>query len=182
MRLDWLLFGLLLAMGIVLGIAVCIPPADNATGVKHPVYKDTMSQGGPPQRHERILVVGWLFGMIQIAFYASCLALGVGKRQSRGRVRLALGVGFLLYAGVFSAMMLAYRESIEHPSSRLVLAFPPATAWLVYGLWAAPIFFVVLFVVGFRRWYVTEEDEQRFQQLVREVRSQQTQRHEEAAN
>jgi hypothetical protein len=182
MRLDLLLFGLLLAMATVLGVAVSIPPADNATGVKHPVYEDTMLRGGPAQRHERILVVGWLFGLIQIAVYASCLALAVGKPGSRWRVRLALGVGFLLYAGVFSAMMLTYRESMGHPSPRLVLSFPPATAWLVYGLWVVPVFFVVLFVAGFRRWYVTEEDEERFKQLVQAIRSQQAQPHEEGGN
>ena len=39
------------------------------------------------------------------------------------------------------------------------LGFPGPTAWMIYGLWAGGALFAVLYVVGFRKFIYTAEDE-----------------------
>ena len=48
----------------------------------------------------------------------------------------------------------------------LIGSFPLPTAIMLYGLWAMPLVFVVLYVVKFDRWIVTEEDMTRFREIV----------------
>jgi hypothetical protein len=46
------------------------------------------------------------------------------------------------------------------------LALPLPTAWMIYGLWAAPVFFIVLYATAFDRWTYTDADRARFAELL----------------
>ena len=168
-----MLFGLLLALWIVVGIASMTAGSRDGHGTQH-VQFETMDQGGSgQQRHGHILVLGWSFGVLQIATFVGCLALGARRKERLGRLKWAFVVGGLLYAAEFSAIFVSYHRFLQQADPSFLGPFPAPTTWLLVGLWAAPLYFVLLYVITFDRNILTADDFEKFQQLLAARRQQQ---------
>ncbi len=166
---------LLLLCGLMGALFFFVEPPPMATGLQHPEFT-TMQVGGDPARHDTTLMLGWLFAVLQVLFFAGLLALAIGRRlrtpdgKPNGWGALAFGTGALLAA--FAAMVTTYIRFMETGAdSRLFLSFPVPTAWMLYAVWTAPLIFIVLFVVKFDSWILTPEDRQRFDELVANAKS-----------
>ena len=173
MRWPLLLLGLLSAMAAVAIAAAVIGEPPGARGVENARFS-TMLDGDPASdavadapRHERILQVGWLFGVLIMAFSAALLAWGYRRQGQVGRMGWAVLAVFVVQAVCFSAVMIAYASSMGEPSPALWWALPEATAWLVYLFWPSQLGFLILYVVTFDRWFWTPDDEARFQAILR---------------
>jgi len=125
-----------------------------------------MQRGGDAtQQHLGVLAVGWLFGALQIALFSGLVAFGARKGSSlRGLLRPLLW-GTAAYLVVWSLLVLAYRGAWTSPGA-LILSFPPPTAVMLFLLWPLPAFYVWLYISGFRRWILTDEDLEQFQRLL----------------
>ena len=184
MKLPWLMFGILLAMCITVaatmvmeevpyeevlskdGSGDSVQKAPRGHGFQHFQF-ETMQQGGPGiLRHSRILWMGWVYGILMIAVFTACLMLGAKKGDRLGPLRKPLLVGGVLFAVVFTFLILSYRTYMNEDSHSLTLSLPRPTAWMLYGLWVFPVYFVVLYVLTFDRWFLTEEDMKRFQEIL----------------
>lgn len=164
MKLPWILFGLLVAMCLVVTVTLTVPEVADGHGAPHRTFARSMQHGGPGlERHERVMELGWMFGMLQIVFFVCCLALGT---RSAGGHRRALLAGGVIYGMAFTLMMISYRQYAESGSAGLFLGFPAPTAWMFFALWPAPVFFLVLYVVRFDRWILTSKDMDRFREIV----------------
>lgn len=173
MRWPFLLLGLLTAMAAVAIAAAVIGEPPGARGVENARFS-TMLDGDPssdpvadPPRHARILLVGWLFGVLIMAFAAALMAWGYRRRGQVGRRGWVVLAVFVVQAVCFSAVMIAYASSMGEPSPALWWALPEATAWLVYLFWPSQLGFLILYVVTFDRWFWTPDDEARFQAILR---------------
>jgi len=171
MRWPLLLLGLLSAMAAVAIAAAVIGEPPGARGVENAVFS-TMLDGAPgpvgdTPRHERILTVGWLFGVLIMAFAAALLAWGYRRRGRVGRMGWAVLAVFVVQAACFSTVMIAYASSTGEPAPALWWALPEPSAWLVYLFWPSQFGFLVLYVVTFDRWFWTPDDESRFQAILR---------------
>jgi hypothetical protein len=156
---------LVAAAGLVLIVAVVQGESSVGHGFAHPKYA-TMERGGLGlERHGPILWLGWLFGVLQIAIFVVCIALGSVRRGRTGGMSWVLTIGGLLYVGVFSVMFLAYFGSLEADPT-LMGSFPEATALMLYALWPVPTYFVIVYVTMFDRWIFTADDSARFEALV----------------
>lgn len=172
MKLPWVLFGLLLAMCVVVAGVMVLDeiPAGRTAGFAHPEFP-AMDQGGPGQlRHGPILRLAWAFAMLQTAFLVLCLALGIPSGQRRMGVATPLGIGGVLLAGVITMMFLSYRRFMAEDTHELFLGFPATTAWYLYGFWPVQLIFVVLYITIFSRTIVGAGDRSAFDAIVAEKR------------
>ncbi len=175
-RLDWVLFGLLLAMCAAVGAAFVIAadgPAAAPGGVVHPLagYSHpqfpSMDAGGPgAPRHGPVIAVAWTFAVLQTAFLVGCLAFGVRRRERVGAVGWRLAGCGLGLAGILTVIIVTYATYMTSPSPGLVLGLPAPTAWYLYVLWPFQFAFVVVFVLAFRSAVADDETLARFRAIV----------------
>ena len=171
MRVPVVIFAVLLALcGVVLAIAL-IEEAPDSRGLDHPVH-ETMRQGGSPERHDRVLFWGWLYGTLSIVLFASMLALGLRRRGALPTgAKRSLLFGSALYAAVFALLVLSYRAYAESGADgSLSGSFPRPSAWMLYGVWPVPLIFTFFYVRNFDRWVMSDDDVADFERLVAESR------------
>lgn len=161
------LFAALLSLLLLaIGIAWVVPPAPGVGGGPHPDFS-TLSRGGPgAARHASLLPVGWAFGALSILNFVLLIAFAVRRSDHLQRIGSYLVAGFLIYLGVFTWLMAAYARQMDEPAGILYLGFPLPTAIMLYILFPISTIFNILFVVGFRSWVLTEEDEARYLKIV----------------
>ena len=178
-RLPLILFGLLLALCVVLALAIVIEevpfedvPSSAGGGVER-VYTGhgtthsrfpSMNHGGAgPERHRPILWLAWSFGLLQLALIVGCLALGVKHLE---RVWAPLAVCGVVLGLILTMMVVTYQGYLDDVGSPLFFALPVPTAWFLYGFWPAQFLVVTLCVLVFGRSIVTREDMERFRGIV----------------
>lgn len=182
MKLEHLVFVLLLLYGALLVAAFLTPPPDGSHGAAHPDFA-TMLTGGDPQRHAPTLWLGWGVGLTQILLTSAMIALGMRRPGDgfagdlRGLGKPLMG-GTLLYAVVWTFLILTYQGSMDGGSGTLYLALPAPTAVMIYLLWPVPLVFAAFFVFGFRRWVLSEEDQEAFARIVARRQAAQANKHE----
>ncbi len=176
--LLWVPAIVLIALWGVVLIILLTPETPDGQGFSHSTYK-AMDQGGDGAgRHQALLVSGWIFGSLLIAFFVSLLAWGMLRQPFQaettgtnrtGGTALPLWlflIGGLFYEGVFGMMCLAYRNSLTSPDVAFLGPFPSGVSWLLFGIWLFPAYFIVLYVIFFNRYVVPPQNMQRFEELV----------------
>jgi hypothetical protein len=173
MALVRILLSLLLALCVLLGWLWTQPEPPGAAGQPHPLF-ETMMRGGPEASRLDLWLAGTAFGALAISLFVALVAFGLrrdGPASGRGgRGSAALWIGWLLYLGVFLALSFSYRSYAIGGAADLVLGFPRPTAWMLFGLWPAPLWFVLLYVLQFDRRVLTKEELRRFEDRVAERR------------
>ena len=71
-----------------------------------------------------------------------------------------------LLIGVFLKMSSTIRDYIAAPSPEIAGGFPTPTAWMVFGISMTPMVFLLIYVAGFRRWVMTDDDRKQLEALV----------------
>ena len=194
MKLHWLVFLTLIGMCLAVGAAFLAPTEvvvqDGATeqvvsssGFEHDRFA-TMRQGGPgAERHATTLWIGWAFVLFQVLFFGGCLAMGMQRRKdggaSLGPAKQPLVFGTLVLAAIFTALVFSYQRYATEETHSLFLGFPRPTAWVFYAVWPFPVFFMVVYMRIFDRWFFTEEDEKKVAELAAAQRLKESERREE---
>ncbi|MCH7910570.1 MAG: hypothetical protein IIB38_13265 [Candidatus Hydrogenedentes bacterium] len=182
MKLPHLLFALLLAMCAVVVAAffieevpfVEIAPEDGGPvvreylghGFDHPEFGAMQASGEGAERHARVLWLGLILGLLEIGFFLTCLVLGAQKNEKFGPLLRPVTIAGAIYAAIFTAIIVTYRGYATEDTHTLFLGLPTPTAWMVYGIWFFPFFFVLLYMHIFDSWTFTEEDAERFREIV----------------
>ena len=166
-KLRWITFILLIAMWVAVIIILRTPEVPQGHGFAHSKFT-AMDQGGDgAERHESLLLTGWMFGSVVIAIFVSLLAWGTVCQPGKSDHRTwAFLIGGLLYEGVFAMMCLAYRNSLTDSGVAFLGPFPAGVSWLLFGVWLIPGFFIILYVVFFDRWIMPPESKRKLAQLV----------------
>ena len=170
MKLPLTLFGLLLAMCLTIAVVLMTNEPDNSHGFVHSTFEASMQQGGSGiERHAQIRWLGLAYGTLQIVFFVSCLLLGVRHPENRRWAFLLAGI---IYLSTFCLMVIADYFYVGDENPTFVLGFPLPTAIMLYGLWGAPLIFMLYYTVNFDRWILDPSERERFQQLLQEKRAQ----------
>ena len=96
---------------------------------------------------------------------------GAIRRGKLDGIRPWLIIASIVYLSVYT---LTYVSDAHYASSgheRFFLGWPMPTAWMIYAMWSAPVLFVLIYIFKFRDWVLTEEDENRFDELVKARRA-----------
>ena len=180
MKLHWFVFLALIGMCLAVGAAFLAPQEvvmdDGGTervvrssGFEHDRFA-TMRQGGPgTERHATTLWIGWAFVIFQVLFFGGCLGMGMERRRggeaSLGPAKRPLIFGTLVLAAIFTALIFSYQRYATEETHTLFLGFPRPSAWVFYAVWPFPVFFMVVYMRIFDRWFFTEEDERKVAEL-----------------
>ena len=121
-------------------------------------------------RMEGIGTVAFIFQATTLILCAALMTLGVSRRHRTGVFWIGIGGVTLAALFVWWRVFDGYTDFLAGGEVRMVLGFPAPSAWLIYGVWGTAALYSVLYVVGFRRFIYTEEDEKAFNELVREIR------------
>jgi TRAP-type C4-dicarboxylate transport system permease small subunit len=93
------------------------------------------------------------------------MAFGLTPHQKRGvAVRVLVAAG-LVYAGLFSLVVILYWNGL-HTTISNVLGFPASTAVMLFVLGPSPIVLVLIYMFTFSRWILLPQDEARFRAMV----------------
>ena len=76
MKLTWMLFGFVVAMCLVVGIAVSLPNAEGGYGIANASHRAMLCTGSQ-QDDGFVRVLGCLMGLFQLSFLVGCLVLGL---------------------------------------------------------------------------------------------------------
>ena len=179
LRLPLILFGLLLALCVVLALAFVIEevpfedvPSATGRGVErvytghgttHSSFPSMNHGGAGAERHGPILWLAWSFALLQLALIMGCLALGLKHLE---RVWAPLAVCAIVLGLIFTMMVVTYQGYLDDAGGRLFFSLPAPTAWFLYGFWPAEFLVVTLYVLVFSRSIATREDMERFRGIV----------------
>jgi hypothetical protein len=160
------LAGILLAAmwALVLWIALT-PEVPGSHGSVHSRFSQ-MDQGGAGlERHGPVFIAACLLGAVMIAMFVCLLAW---QTKSGRRSWPLFLLGGALYEAVFSMMCWTYWRSLADPfESSFWGSFPVPVAWLVYGIWLFPGFFIAIYVVRFDEWILPKESMHRFEEILK---------------
>jgi hypothetical protein len=157
-----------LAIGAVVATLAWLPEPPGLGGSRHPDLA-SMRQGG--EESGALLGVGWTFGCCIILCFSALVHFGALRGPGRARLAWFLRAVTALYLGAWTWLIWTYRAGLGAADPELVMAVPAATAIMLWVFWPISMLFSLLFVVGYRRWVLTPEEESAFAALVRDHRS-----------
>lgn len=165
--LDWLLFAAsALLLAVLAGALVWAGvPADEPAVRPHPEHGSVLQATGP----ESASLVGWglAFGLATLALMTVCILLGVRKAGAVGTLGRRLALGCAVLAALFTALVWTYVRPHDLDSAdAFVGGFPPATAWMIYGIWWFPGLMLLAMSLAFRRTWLTDEQVDAFRALL----------------
>lgn len=164
------LFGLLLAMCLVVGWIAFTGTSAPRQATLHATFPSTMLQGTPGvERQSGVRWWGLAFGVLETAFFVGCLMISL--RPLRGRMRIFVILGALHVAAFVMMFIADYFYSIGE-LRMLVLGFPLPTALMLYGVGGVPLAFILLYVFWFDRLILTADDMVKLERIVQEKRRQ----------
>ncbi len=181
MKVPWFIFIVLAAMCVTVGASFMAPQVpfedvvkeDGSTeriikshGYPHATYP-TMRHGGPgAERHAVTLWIGWGFAVLSVLFFSGCLLLGISRDGKLGPAKTPFIVGTIAFAAIFTGLIFSYYTYMHEDTHVLFLSFPRPTAWMLFGVWPFPIYFVAVYYFLFDRWHYTEQDEKRLEEIL----------------
>jgi hypothetical protein len=173
MKLDRIPMVILILMWAVVVAVMLLPEADDAYGVVHPEFSTMKHGGSGVDRHAQVLWHGWAFGALVMLTAVSLMAFGVGRNGRARGLGPRLGVAATVYLAIFTCLVVAYSGYMNETTHRLYLGFPAPTAIMLFLFLPFSTVFNSLFVIGFKRWVLSDEDAAEYQRLVSDRRRRQ---------
>lgn len=167
MKVSLITFGLSLALlAVVAGAWFVGPPEDApASAIAHPTIEH-MTAGGPGEaKHAKVFSLGVAFGVLEILLFSVCLALGASRKGRVGRIGIAIAIGAALHVISFLAIVISYRAYLNGHET-LYLGLPAPTAFMMYGIWWVPMYFILLYIIAFDRYVFSDADLQKFNEIL----------------
>lgn len=163
-----LIHAILALLLVILGLLVwlmLIPEPALATGAPHSLFP-AMNAGGDglARLQGATLPIGWL-GACCFLMMLLLTALGVQPARRSGGFWLLMLLVTVATQWVWWAMYGSYLRYLETGELTLLLGYPTATAWMLFGVWLAGTGLCLIYVIGFRRFIFTAEDEAAYEAL-----------------
>ena len=160
---------LLIIAGITVYVFVAEQPT-GVTGISHPVING-LSVGGP--RDVQISQIGdapFYFQIAVILLGGALLYMGIAPHRRDNGLRIFFLVGTAFAIFVWTMVYSGYEAYIATGTSPIVFGFPLPTTWMLWGIWGSFVVFDLFYVLAFRRYFLPEEDEQAFKDLMLELK------------
>ena len=161
MRWPVLLFGWVIGTA-ALFLALVIQGADAGPQLaSHPEFGSLLVGGDGAARQAPVFGLGAALALVQVGFLGCAFGLGVGARVPRGELAFAVAVHAIAVVG----LLCAAHDFVRSASPSLLGPFPVPTTILVFGLFPAPLVYLVLFLRHFERWLPSAETESRLEAM-----------------
>jgi len=168
-KLIYVIFATVLLMAGIL-VAICLAePVANGAGLAHPQFNGMRVGGDGAARLEHIGSLAFAFQALLLLLIVCLSALGVAEQRRSTELWAYMGGTLLFSLFIWWQMYSGHQAFLETGVTSYFMGFPVATAWQVYGTWLAAIPLIILYSVGFRKFIFTDEDEQKYQQLLESI-------------
>lgn len=168
-KLILLIFAIVLLMAGIL-VAICLAEqVPNGAGMAHPEFNGMQIGGDGAARLEHIGGLAFAFQCLLLTLIVALSALGVAEKRRSTELWAYMGGTLLFSLFVWWQMYSGHQAYLASGTSNYFMGFPVATAWQVYGTWLGAIPLIALYSLGFRKYIFTEEDEARYEQLLKEI-------------
>ena len=158
-RLLLIITVLLLVLAALLVWLMVIPEPSAVAGLAHP-DQPGMNVGGDGLA--RLGIAGpmllWLQTVVLLLIHA-LVALGVSPARRSGGFWLLLGTTCAVSIAVWWGMYHSYVDYLHTGEPALLFGFPLPTTLAFFGVPAGSVLLCLLYVLGFRRFVYTPEDE-----------------------
>lgn len=171
MRVTRLLLVILLLLCGVLVSLFLREEAVHARGVTHPEHGAMMLGADGDSRHRPVLALGLGFAALQVAFFVGLLALALRRGDGRVPGWPALLLCAAVYLAMFVLLFASYDAFAAGEPVESFLGFPRPTAWMLFGVWGAPMLFLLLYVARFEALVWDAESRARFERLLAQRRA-----------
>ena len=158
------LFVLLLVAGLI-GWVLVSPEPPMSTGGPHPDITGMSVGGDGSARVSSIFWSGFALLALFVVLVHLLVALSVSKHNRTALFWLLLTGTGVVSLGVYWGLFSSYGHFLETGETAYFLGFPAASAWMMFGIWLSGALLAVLYVVGFRRFVFSAEDEAAFDLL-----------------
>lgn len=166
MRPILVLLGLLAGLLALCLLIFSIPEPVNSHGMAHNAVDGMRQAGDALQQSEPVFAIGYLLGVMIYLIMSAMVYIGVPQAKRDRRLRLVHSAATLVVLGMWSLLIYLFRQYLYSGDPMIDSGFPLPTLVMLLGLWAAPLSFSLIYVLGFRRWVFTREDEETFRRLM----------------
>jgi len=162
---HWLLIFLLFFGGVTLALLLGDVP-DQSTGMVHEQFKTMAHSGARVVDAEEVKWLAYLFGIGVIGVFGFAVSFGAKRREQLKEIKPWLIIGVVAYLLVYTLLTLNYWDYAIEGNDKIIGGLPAPTALMLYGLGMIPLIISLVYIIKFRDWVLTEEDEIRFQEII----------------
>lgn len=168
-KLIYVIFATVLLMAGIL-VAICLADSvPNGAGLAHPEFNGMRIGGDGAARLANIGGLASAFHALLLFLIVCLAALGVTEERRSIELWAYMGGTGLFSLFVWWQMHSAHQAFLETGVTSYFMGFPVATAWQVYGTWLGAIPLIILYSLGFRKFIFTDEDEQKYEELLEKI-------------
>jgi len=167
MKLIHAVLALLLIVAASILAVFLIDQPEAATGLAHDTFAGMRVGGDGAARFVASGPIALVMFSAMFVLFAVLLYMGISPHRRSREVRIWITAGTGAFLLVWWGMYGTYSAYLESGEFSMLLGFPLPTAFMVFGLWLAGIIYVIGYVVGFRRFVFTQEDEEAYEELLR---------------
>ncbi len=164
-HLRWML-AVLVSLLILIGFLFFYPNASAPTASPHPVYSSILQSTGPYDAFASW--IGVLFGLLLIAIVYLTMAVGLLRPRHKSALKAWIARATLIYGLVWISIKLVYDAYLLNATPAFFGGFPIPTALLIYGMGSFPLFIIPLYYYYFSKDVYSDEDQQRFEQIMKD--------------
>ncbi len=118
-----------------------------------------MEIGGERAVDDRNLwYMGFALGLTIITLLTTTLLFAAPSSEQSSSLRVAILSGGVLFVASFIGLMLSWRTYAATPRPVVSGPFTAPTNWLVFGIWAAPAAFTLVYVMGYTKWFASAKE------------------------
>ncbi len=165
---DPLFLGLLISCCLLLIYLLILAYANRDVSTlfqAHPDFPQMLkSTNGQAEMSSGLL---YFFGPLLLFVFFFVVMIGLSRPKRIDASRKFLTGYFLVYMILISVCLATYQGG----STNMFAGFPISTSWMLFGLGFYPILFGFVFYMKFSSWVFSEEDQQRFDELLANRRS-----------
>lgn len=169
MRLIQVVLLVLLLIAGLIGWILVSPEPPMSTGGPHPEIAGMSIGGDGLTRLGPIFSLGFALQVLFVLLVHLLVALGVAERNRTTTFWVSLTGAGLVSLWVCWKIFSGYAAFLDTGETDYFLGFPVASAWMMFGIWFGGALLAVIYVVGFRRFVYTAEDEAAYDLLEAEA-------------
>ncbi len=169
-KLIYVIFATVLLIAAVLLAISLADSVPNGAGMAHPRFSGMQAGGDGAARLEHIGGLAFAFQCLLLVLIVCLCALGVAEKRRTPELWAYMGGTLLFALFIWWKMYSGHQAFLETGVTDYFMGFPTATAWQVYGTWLGAIPLILLYSLGFRKFIFTEDDEEKYEELLKKLR------------
>ena len=154
---------------IFIGFMLSTGQLENPTGQIYETYQSMLVSGTSVASHPTLKWMALFFGIGILIVFGFTMFLGFRKGGKKLNHKLIqhLCVGMGLYIASFIVMTVVYWQYHDGTNLDYFLGVPAPTAWMLFGLGLAPLYFTVIYIVKFNDWVISPKELDEFHDILR---------------